>query len=63
MNVEPDSQLEAVERPDGVLLKKAEQRPSLLKLDGLWVHQGVPQPGVNWERIVADVREERTQSL
>jgi AbrB family looped-hinge helix DNA binding protein len=58
-----DSELEAVELPDGVLLKKTEERPSMIKIDGLWVHQGIPQPGVNWERVLEEVREERTQSV
>ena len=36
----PDTELVAVEQPDGVLLKRVEQRPSMVKVDGLWVHQG-----------------------
>ena len=31
--------------------------------DDLWVHQGIPQPGANWERILEDVREERIESV
>ena len=63
LGFKPDTELEAIEQPDGVLLKRVEQRPSMVKIDGLWVHRGVPEPGVNWERIVEDVREERIQSL
>lgn len=59
----PDTELEAVEQPDGVLLKRAEQRPSMTRIDGLWVHQGIPQPGANWERTLEDVREERIESV
>lgn len=59
----PDSELEAIEQPDGVLLKRVEQRPSMIKVDGLWVHQGSPQPGANWERVLEDVREERIASV
>jgi AbrB family looped-hinge helix DNA binding protein len=59
----PETELEAIEQPGGVLLKRVEQRPSMIKVDGLWVHQGVPEPGINWERIVEDVREERIESL
>ena len=32
-------------------------------IDGLWVHQGIPEPGANWERILEDVREERIESV
>jgi AbrB family looped-hinge helix DNA binding protein len=59
----PDAELEAIEQPDGVLLKRVEERPSMIKLDGLWVHQGIPQQGANWERILEEVREERIESV
>ena len=57
-----EAELEAVEQPDGVLLKRVEQRPSMAKIDGLWVHRGIPQPGANWERS-EDVREERIECV
>jgi AbrB family looped-hinge helix DNA binding protein len=63
LGFKPDTELEAIEQPDGVLLRRVEQRPSMVKVDGLWVHQGIPEPGANWERIVEDVREERIESL
>jgi AbrB family looped-hinge helix DNA binding protein len=59
----PDTELEAVEQPEGVLLKRAGQRPSMVKLDGLWVHQGVAEPGATWDRVLRDVREERVDSV
>jgi AbrB family looped-hinge helix DNA binding protein len=40
----PDTELEAIERPEGVLLKRVEQRPSMTKMDGLWLHQASPNP-------------------
>ena len=46
-----------------MLLKRVEQRPSMIKLDGLWVHQGIAEPGANWEHILEDVREERIESV
>ena len=55
--------MEAVEQAAGVLLKRVEQRPSMVKVDGLWVHQGSAEPGANWERILEDVREERVESV
>jgi AbrB family looped-hinge helix DNA binding protein len=63
LGFKPDTELEAVERPEGVLLKRVEQRPSMVKIDGLWVHQGSAEPGANWERIVDEVREERIESV
>ena len=63
LGLRPGSELEVIEQPEGVLLKRVEPRPSLVKLDGLWVHQGKTEPGTNWERILEDVREERTESV
>ena len=63
LGFKPDTELEAIEQPDGVLLKRVEQRPSMVKVDGLWVHQGSAEPGANWERILEDVREERIESV
>ncbi len=37
----------------------------LVRVDGLWVHQGSPDPGANWEGILEDVRlkrEDRAES-
>jgi AbrB family looped-hinge helix DNA binding protein len=63
LGFKPDTKLEAIEQPEGVLLKRVEQRPSMVKVDGLWVHQGSAEPGANWERILEDVREERIESV
>jgi len=63
LGFKPDTELEAVEQPEGVLLKRAKQRPSMVKVDGLWVHLGAAEPGAKWDRLLEDVREERTQSV
>jgi len=63
LGLRPDTELEAVEQSGGVLLRPVEQRPSLIKVDGLWVHQGTAQNGANWDRVLRDVREERIDSL
>jgi len=59
----PDSEIEVIEKPDGVLLRPLQEKPSMVKVDGFWVHQGVSEQGVDWDRIVDDVREERIQSV
>ncbi len=33
------------------------------ELGGLWVHQGIPEPGADLTRIVQDVREEHIASV
>jgi AbrB family looped-hinge helix DNA binding protein len=58
----PDLELEAIEQPNGVLLKRASQRPAMVKIDGLWVHQGKGEPGAKWESVLDNVREERISS-
>jgi AbrB family looped-hinge helix DNA binding protein len=63
LGFKPDTELEAIEQPEGVLLKRVQQGPSMVKVDGLWVHQGRAEPGANWERILADIREERIASV
>jgi AbrB family looped-hinge helix DNA binding protein len=58
LGVTPDSELEVLERADGILLQPAEQKPSLLKIEGLWIHQGSAAPDANWAQVLADLREE-----
>ncbi len=35
----------------------------MIRMHGLWVHQGVAEPGANWDRVVEEMREERIQSV
>jgi AbrB family looped-hinge helix DNA binding protein len=63
LGFKPDTELEAIEQPAGVLLRRVEQRPYMVKVDGLWVHQGSAEPGANWERILEDMREGRIESV
>ena len=59
----PDSEIDVVEEPGGLLLRPLQEKPSMVKVDGFWVHQGVAEPGANWDRVVEDAREERVQSV
>jgi len=63
LRLRPDIELEAVEQPGGVLLRPLDERPSMTKVDGLWVHCGTAEAGANWERALNDAREERIQSI
>ena len=58
----PDSEIDVVEGPDGLLLRPAQEKPSMVRVNGLWVHQGVAEPGANWDRVVEDARAERIHS-
>ena len=63
LGLRPDIELEAVEQPGGLLLRRASERASMVRVDGLWVHQGSAEPGANWDRIPDRVRDERTDSI
>ncbi len=57
------SDLELLETPDGVLLKPAIERPSVVKKQGLWVHTVVLPPGFDSVRAIRDDREDRIRKL
>ena len=63
LGFKPETELEAIEQPEGVLLKRVDLRPSMVKVDGLWVHQGSAEPGANWGRVLEGVREDRIESI
>lgn len=63
LGLKPEAQLEVIEQLDGILIRTVEQRPSMIRVDGLWVHQGVAEPGANWERVIEDIREERIAAV
>jgi hypothetical protein len=50
-------------QPDGVLPHPVVQQPPMIRMDGLWIHQGAAEPGANWLRVMNLVREERIQTV
>jgi len=63
LGLENETELEAVEQPEGVLLRPLTQKPSMLRVGGVWVHQGVAEPDTRWDRLLEDVREERIRDI
>ena len=57
------SDLEIEERPEGVLLKPVEQRPSMVKKNGNWVHLGKLPEGYDWENLIDNERNDRIKDL
>lgn len=57
------SGLEVEESPDGILLKPAEQVPSMVLRDGVWVHLGALPEGFGWDKLVENDREERIKDI
>ena len=62
LGITPDTTLELICSPDGVLLRRVAEVPLMRLVDGLWVHQGAAQPNVDWNRIVDSIRDERDTS-
>ena len=53
------SDLEIYETADGVMLKPAGRRPSLVKKGSFWVHTGEIPPGYDILKAIDEDREER----
>ena len=62
LGLEPGMEIEALDHPDGLLLRAVDQPPATIRIDGLWVHCGTPEPGAIWESVVEDARDERIES-
>ena len=58
----PNTELELIERPEGLLLKPVESGPAMVKMNGLWVHRGIPLPHARWD-VIDQLRDERTDSI
>jgi bifunctional DNA-binding transcriptional regulator/antitoxin component of YhaV-PrlF toxin-antitoxin module len=63
LGLERAGELEAIEQAEGVLLRPVKQKPSMLRLGGVWVHQGIAEPGADWQHLVEEVREERLRHI
>ena len=58
LGITPQTPLELVQCADGVLLRRVAERPSMERVDGLWVHRGVGAPGADWAAVIDSVRNE-----
>ena len=57
----PGSELEVVEEPDGFSLRVASRGPSMVKAEGLWVHQGTLEAGANLNVLLEDLSDGRAK--
>ena len=55
------SDLEIQETPEGITLRPADHRPSLIKEGSFWVHTGEIPPGYDILKAIDEDREERTR--
>ncbi len=56
-------ELELTEVRDGLLLKPHAHEPSLIEIEGVWVHQGEPQGQVDATALINQEREARIRHL
>jgi AbrB family looped-hinge helix DNA binding protein len=63
LGLQEGGDLEILDIPEGVVLKRAELRPSMVKKQGLWVHTGKLPPGFDIVQAIRDDREERIRKL
>jgi len=63
LGLTPNTELEIIDHPGGLLLRPVESRPSLVKINGLLVHQGRLEEGSDVESLVESVREERIRDI
>ena len=57
------TELELTEFRDGVMLRLVSREPSLVEVDGLWVHRGAYEGPADVRRLIDQQREERIRSL
>ena len=55
------SDLEIQETPEGIILRPADRRPSLVKKGSFWVHTGEIPPGYDILKAIDEDREDRTR--
>ena len=63
LGLKSDMKLEVHEHADGLLLRVPAPHPTMVKVDGLWVHQGIAQTNVDWASVLEDVRDERLRAV
>jgi AbrB family looped-hinge helix DNA binding protein len=59
----PGTELEVSEGAQQFALRPARSSPSLVEVDGILVHQGVPQGELDVVKAIHEVREERFRHL
>lgn len=53
LRITPETPLQLVRKGDGVLLRRLDERRSTMQqVEGLWVHQGMPEPSADWGAVI-----------
>ncbi len=59
----PNSELEVLDHPEGLLLRVPRREPSLVLVNDLPVHQGRPEKNADWGGLQDLIREERIREM
>ena len=57
LGLKPDMTLELQEQVDGVFLRVPAPQGRMVRIEGLWVHQGTAQANADWATVLDEVRE------
>jgi AbrB family looped-hinge helix DNA binding protein len=63
LGLRPGTDLEVCDSPEGLILKPLPQRPSLVRENGVWVHQGVPRSPIDLTQTIEQIRQDRARSI
>jgi AbrB family looped-hinge helix DNA binding protein len=55
--------LEMTESSGELVLKPLTHRPSMVRVNGFWVHQGVAPKGFDWNQFTEEQRQERHRMI
>ena len=63
LGLKPGTSFEAIEAPDGVLLRPITRRPSLVERKGFLVHTGQATGTFDWRELSEDLEQERLKDI
>jgi AbrB family looped-hinge helix DNA binding protein len=63
LRLHPGSDLILEQSAEGIMLRPVKQRASLVHKQGLLVHRGDIEGGLDWSQMVEDQREERIKDV
>ena len=63
LGLKPEMELEVHEQADGMFLRVPAPEATMVRIEGLWVHQGTAQANADWASVLEDACEERLRAV
>lgn len=63
LDLHTGTDIEVTETPEGLILKPANHKPAMIRVEGAWVHQGEAPEGFDWTRAVERSNDDRVRTL